>query len=187
MGSIGVIFGRFCPITCEHEKLFDAMEADKHDQSYVFVFNRDRTDKLPIGIRINYIRYLHPFQVIDASSFKGIPGALKWLQENVCDAGEMNFYAGAGDIGLLSKSKQGGSADEVVRVVTNYRKKHPEFSEKWDFLYHAILRGEYSGSHVRVAAGLYDPNNPNDVSHFGKMLHSRTFAEDVPVIMKALR
>ena len=190
MQRLSVAFGRFNPITIEHEKLLEHMKYHGSEEKIVILMG---AKEAPISLfdRLIYLKWLYPkFQVIPCSHghFESIPQALYKLYSMYPEY-DLFIHCGTGNAGITKKSKQGGSADEFKRIITNNNgtkwKNTEDFRMNWKSVtYIENERGNISGSFVRNLAKELDHMEEEHVELFRQFLHSRISFHELSNILR---
>lgn len=189
-----VAFGRFNPITKEHEKLLDQLNK-KENNKFIFVFGKnEETLKLPD--RVSYIKWLYPkIDVIPCTrKYCETPlQALSWLyhQMNRNDI-HLDIHCGNGNNGIIGISNEGASYSSINSLIKRYNGKNfinsNEMRMNWkSIIYWINERGVCSASSVRKKAKELNFNNEEDVNEFMNYLHSRINFHESWRIMKLLK
>jgi hypothetical protein len=113
----------------------------------------------------------------------------------------LSMVAGSGETGVKNKSSAGGSSENYKELLDKYNGTkfpltiNPDGSRRggdhrMNYASYNVVenpRGETSGSAVRAAARGLDSDNPEHVSQFKSMLHSKTTPEDAQDIMNTIK
>lgn len=172
MKTINVAFGKFNPITCEHEKLLDLLYANEGDHR-VYIFGA-------------ISRYTKVMRMIDISRFYPKMEIVS-TEDNPYDAivnlclspyERINIFCGIGDDGIQKARSEGASYNELTRLMKNIHKKVPEAPiEK--IVLRMNPRGRISGSLVREYIWAHGPLIGTSMKATKEMLHSKYTEENI--------
>lgn len=175
----GIAFGKFDPLTRQHEKLLDRLKNHVSGKSMVFVMGI--TSPSPIEDRIHDIQRFYPeLTVINIKQVGvGIPACLKYFESNIEDATGATIYCGSGYQGVSSISKAGGSDKEMHRIIARYQSRFgPE-----GYRVEGQERGVVSASMVRALLKGISPNinldNVKALEVVKSFMHSKFEFSDV--------
>lgn len=181
MTLISAAFGRFNPLTREHERLLDKLSESNSDYKYIFVFGK-KEQPLKINDRISYLKWIYPkISIIPCTKryCESPLQALSWMYyEHKSSDLHLELFCGIGNKGIQKGWNEGASLEELNRLFLKYngqpfpRKK--KIRMNWmSVTFRKVERGQFSGSLMRKTAKLLDYNNEEHVQAFMNGLHSR--------------